>query len=333
MTSAEEIRIKIRQLFEDGSISHLIGYEAGSDSLHVTPCFLKSGQATSRLVWNPLCANNLSKYLLDFKKVDGKVGIMVKGCDSRSVVELLKENQIDRDKVFIVGIPCSGIVDTEKLLAVLGISRGKVIGVEYYDGDSFLVTIEDGGEDIVGHRLDYRSVRIGKEQVLRGECLACRYPTPVIYDVLLGDAVSSLPWANDDYRQVKELEALSAADKERYWNSELSRCIRCYACRNICPVCNCPECIFDKKAPRWLSKANDVSENLVYHLVRAFHVAGRCIDCGECERACPMNIPLRSLNKKVEKDILELFNYTAGIDVEQQPPLTTYQVGDLDEFL
>jgi formate dehydrogenase subunit beta len=320
MISAEEIRTKIRQLFEDGSISHFIGYEAGSDSLRVTPCFLKSGQETSRLVWNPLCANNLSKYLLDFKKVEGKVGIMVKGCDSRSVVELLKEHQIDRDKVFIVGIPCSGIVDMEKLLAVLDVSPGEVVAVED-DGDAFLVTMKEGTR------------RVGKEQVLRGECLACKYPTPVIYDVLLGEAVSSLPWANDDYSRVKELEALSAAEKERYWKQELSRCIRCYACRNICPVCNCVECIFDKKAPRWLSKANDVSENLVYHLIRAFHVAGRCIDCGECERACPMGIPLRSLNKKVEKDILELFGYTAGIDVEQQPPLTTYQASDLDESL
>lgn len=318
--TSEEIQTRVKKLFEDGSISHFIGYETGSDSLHVTPCFLKSGQAASRLVWNPLCANNLSKYLLDFKKVEGKVGIMVKGCDSRSVVELLKENQIDRDKVFIVGVPCSGIVDKEKLLATLGISPGEVVAVED-DGDAFLVTIKEGKQ------------RVDKEKVLRGECLVCKYPTPLVYDVLLGEAVSGLPWVGDDYSLIKEQEALSSEEKALHWNREFSQCIRCYACRNICPVCTCTECIFDKKAPRWISKANDVSENLVYHLVRAFHVAGRCVDCGECERACPMNIPLRSLNKKVEKDLLELFDYTAGIDVEQQPPLTTYKVGDLDEFL
>ena len=318
--TSEEVQTRVKKLFEDGSIGHFIGYETGSDSLQVTPCFLKSGQAAARLVWNPLCANNLAKYLLDFRKVDGKVGIMVKGCDARSVVELLKEHQIDRDKVFIVGVPCSGIVDREKLLSVLGISAGEVVAVED-DGDAFLVTLKGGKQ------------RVDKTKVLRGECLVCKYPTPPVYDVLLGDAVSGLPWVGDDYSSVKELEALSSEEKERYWNEELSRCIRCYACRNICPVCTCVECIFDKKAPRWISKASDVSENLVYHLVRAFHVAGRCVDCGECERACPMHIPLRSLNKKVEKDIRELFDYTAGIDVEQQPPLTTYQAGDLDEFL
>jgi formate dehydrogenase subunit beta len=139
--TSEEVQTRVKKLFEDGSIAHFIGYETGSDSLRVTPCFLKSGQAASRLVWNPLCANNLSKYLLDFKNIEGKVGIMVKGCDSRSVVELLKENQIDRDKVFIVGIPCSGIVDREKLLEVLGVSLGEVVAVED-DGDSFLVTLK-----------------------------------------------------------------------------------------------------------------------------------------------------------------------------------------------
>jgi len=318
--TSPEVQDSVRKLFEDGRISHFIGYEAGSDSLRVTPCFLKSGQAVSRLVWNPLCANNLAKYLLDLREVEGKVGILVKGCDSRSVVELLKENQIERDKVFIVGLPCSGIVDRKKLLTVLGISPGDVVAVED-DGDAFLVTTKEGKR------------MVKKEQVLRGECLVCRYPTPVIYDALLGEAIPSLPWVRDDYSLVKELEELSVEEKARYWNKELSQCIRCYACRNICPVCNCPECIFDKKAPRWLSKANNISESLVYHLIRAFHVAGKCVDCGECERACPMGIPLRGLNKKVEKDLLELFGYTAGIDVEQQPPLTKYQVGDLDEFL
>jgi formate dehydrogenase subunit beta len=235
-------------------------------------------------------------------------------------VELLKENQIDRDKVFIVGVPCGGIVDREKLLEVLGVSPAEVVVVED-DGDAFLVTLKKGKK------------RVDKEKLLRGECLVCKYPTPVVYDVLLGEAVSSLPWVGEDYSLIKEQEALSSEEKALYWNRELSQCIRCYACRNVCPVCTCPECIFDKKAPRWLTKTNDISENLFYHLVRAFHVAGKCIDCGECERACPMNIPLRSLNKKVEKDLLELFDYTAGIDVEQKPPLTTYKVGDLDEFL
>jgi formate dehydrogenase subunit beta len=318
-TTSEEVQTHVKKLFDDGSIGCFIGYETGSDNVRVTPCFVKSGLSVSRLVWTPVCANNLSKYLLDFKNIEEKVGIIVKGCDSRSVVELLKENQIDRDKIFIVGVPCTGLVDPEKLLEAANCSPADVVEVAD-EGDAFLVTLKKGTQ------------RIEKEKILRGECLVCKYPTPQVYDVLLGEAVASLPWVNDNYSLIKEQESLSSEEKARHWNKEFSRCIRCYACRNICPACTCEECIFDKKTPRWISKSNDVSENLVYHLVRAFHVAGRCVDCGECERACPMNIPLRSLNKKVEKDVLELFNYTTGIDIDQIQPMTTYQVGDLDEF-
>jgi ferredoxin len=318
-TTSEELQTQVKKLFDNGSITSFIGYETGSDSLRITPCFLKNGLMVSRLVWNYLCANNLSKYLLDFKNSEGKVGIVVKGCDSRSVIELLKENQIDREKVFIVGIPCTGLVDPTKLMEVLGCSPSDVIEVTD-TGDAFQVTLKEGVQ------------KVEKEKVLRGECLTCKYPTPQIYDVLLGDAVESLPWVTDNYSLIKEQEALSSEEKARYWNNEFSQCIRCYACRNICPACTCTECIFDKKEPRWISKSNDVSENLVYHLIRAFHVAGRCVDCGECERACPMNIPLRSLNKKAEKDIFELFDYTTGIDIDQLTPLTTFNIDDLEEF-
>ena len=318
--TSEEVQANVKKLFAEGTVDRFIGYEAGSDSLHVTPCFLKSGRQVSRLVWNPLCANNLSKYLLDFKDIDGKVGILVKGCDSRSVVELLKQNQIDRDKVFIIGIPCPGVVDPDKLVEAVGGSPTEVVEVTDADG-AFTVNLKSGTK------------KMEKEKLLRDECLVCQYPTPTIHDVLLGEAVESLPWATDDYSMIKEQEALSSEEKARHWNNEFSQCIRCYACRNICPVCTCPECIFDKQIPRWITKSTAVSENLVYHLIRAFHVAGRCVDCGECERACPMDIPLRSLNKKVEKDVGELFDYTSGIDVDQTPPLATYQVSDLEEFL
>jgi coenzyme F420-reducing hydrogenase beta subunit len=318
--TSEEVQANVKKLFEEGTVDRFIGYEAGSDSLHVTPCFLKSGEQASRLVWNPLCANNLSKYLLDFKDIDGKVGILVKGCDSRSVVELLKQNQIDRDKVFIIGIPCTGVVDPDKVIEAVGGSPAEVVEVADADG-AFTVNLKSGTK------------KMEKEKLLRDECLVCKYPTPTIHDVLLGEAVESLPWSTDDYSLIKEQEALSSEEKARRWNNEFSQCIRCYACRNICPVCTCPECIFDKQIPRWVSKSTAVSENLVYHLIRAFHVAGRCVDCGECERACPMDIPLRSLNKKVEKDVRELFDYTSGIDVDQTPPLATFQISDLEEFI
>jgi formate dehydrogenase subunit beta len=318
--SSEELQANIKKLFEEGTIDRFIGYEAGSDSLHTTPCFLKKDGQVSRLVWSPLCPYNLSKYLLEFRDGEGRTGILVKGCDARSVVELLKQNQITRDEAFIVGIPCTGQADPDKLLEVTGASPAEITAIKD-EGDTFSVTVKG------------KTQKIDKKKLLSDKCLVCRYPTPPLYDTLLGEAVDSLPWVTDDYALVKEQESLPSEEKAAHWNNEFSQCIRCYACRNICPVCTCKECIFDKKAPRWLTKSTALSENLVYHLIRAFHVAGRCVDCGECERACPMNIPLRSLNKKVEKDVMELFDYTSGVDVDQPAPLATYQTGDLEEFL
>jgi formate dehydrogenase (coenzyme F420) beta subunit len=129
--------------------------------------------------------------------------------------------------------------------------------------------------------------------------------------------------------RVREVDKKSVDEKYAYWQKKLSRCIRCYACRNVCPACNCRECIFDKNAPRWIGKANELSEKQNYNIVRSFHIAGRCIDCGECQRACPMDIPLMEINRKIMQDLEELYGeYEAGLDPTGVPPLGTYRAED-----
>ena len=115
-----------------------------------------------------------------------------------------------------------------------------------------------------------------------------------------------------------------------FWRKELSRCIRCNACRNVCPACSCEKCVFGHPNSGVENKAaaNSFEENL-FHIIRAFHVAGRCTDCGECSRVCPQHIPLHLLNRKFIKDINELYGgYQAGADMETRPPLTNFQMDD-----
>ena len=120
---------------------------------------------------------------------------------------------------------------------------------------------------------------------------------------------------------MEAIEAMSPDERYEFWTKQYDRCIRCYACRNVCPACNCRECVFDQTCVGWIGKANNSSENQFFALTRAMHVAGRCIECGECERACPMGIPIMLLNKKIIKDINELFGeYDAGIDVDSNYP-------------
>lgn len=125
---------------------------------------------------------------------------------------------------------------------------------------------------------------------------------------------------------------MTPEERFAFWRGELSRCIRCNACRNVCPACSCEKCVFDNPASGVENKAaaNSFEENL-FHIIRAFHVAGRCTDCGECSRVCPQHIPLHLLNRKLISDINELYGpYQAGADCESKSPMTDFRYEDAE---
>lgn len=173
----------------------------------------------------------------------------------------------------------------------------------------------------------------GAEVPMANACKECRYPNPVVFDRKIGQDVT--PWCTEkNFADVEAIEAMGQDEKAAFWQSQYSKCIRCYACRNICPACNCTRCIFDQSASGWQSKDINASENEFYGVTRAFHVAGRCIECGQCEMVCPSDIPIMLMNKKFIKDIDTLFGvYEAGIETEGPTPLSHYEVSDPEEFM
>jgi ferredoxin len=182
----------------------------------------------------------------------------------------------------------------------------------------------------------------GMGEPLLEKCKSCAVKKPPLFDELLGADTSGVMSPASETQDAKhttqddlisELERQSPQERWSFWQKELNRCIKCYACRQVCPLCYCIRCIADKNQPQWVPTTSHPSGNFFWNITRAYHLAGRCTGCGECERVCPMNIPLMLLNKKIEKVIKDKFGYQAGMDPEATPPLATYKEGDSENFI
>lgn len=326
MVSEKQLRDEARKLISRDDVKYIIGYEKGTYGFQVTPCFAFTHEDTERFIFSPLCVNNLAVYFMleekpplrkGEKEDTRKIGVIVKGCDARAVVQILQEKGLKRENIVIIGVPCTGIIDPKKINAKFP-HQVQTVDIKE-EGNNFVFTING------------KTHKIPKEELLFEKCKQCEYPTPVIFDILLGEPIKSSK--KEEYKEIKTLEKKALQEKWDLWSKEFERCIRCYACRNACPLCYCKECIVDQLSPQWILRSVNVSENTIWNLIRAYHLAGRCSGCGECERACPMNIPLTKLNKKIEKDIKELFEYTAGLNPEEKPLLAMFKPNDTEETI
>jgi formate dehydrogenase subunit beta len=115
---------------------------------------------------------------------------------------------------------------------------------------------------------------------------------------------------------------MTPTERMEFWLSQFDRCIRCYACRQACPICNCPTCLYERDDSLWVGMNIGLNEKRTFHLGRAYHLAGRCIGCNECERVCPMNIPISLLNRQLAKEMETLFGYQAGMAPIPSPFVT-----------
>ncbi|MCR5046421.1 MAG: 4Fe-4S dicluster domain-containing protein [Treponema sp.] len=293
-----------------GEVQQVIGWRRGLFDEDVTPSTFKdAADLEKNFVFNKYCKANLSKYLVKITRAietaktttrtnnamakqrdpnaedkpipQEKVLVFMKPGDSHSFCQLLKENRITREDVYVVAVPCSCEMD---------------------------------------------------ENVKEGEgCDHCRNKKHVIFDERVGEEHEVIV-DESRFEGVEKLEKMTADERYEFWKSEFSRCIRCNACRDVCPACTCEKCVFDNNNLYTSQKVAQVSfEESLYHIIRAWHVAGRCTDCGECSRVCPEHIPLHLINRKYVKDIDEIYGpYIAGSDMETKPPMLTWTAGDAE---
>lgn len=315
----QKLRSEAKALLQQGKVDYIIGYEPGSQKSTTTPLITSSEDDTDRLVINPFIVNNLSVFLPDFK---GRVGIVVKGCDSRSLVSLLQDNKVTRENVVILGVPCSGIIDLGKVEQLVDKDRDEIADITR-DGDKVVITV------------DGKKREFPVQEVLFDNCLGCEFPTPQEYDILLGEP--TLPASDEDkaasQKKINGLKDMPADQRWEFWRGEFERCVRCYACRNVCPACYCKRCFVEETEPQWLLPVPRGQENLMFQVIRNIHVAGRCTDCGACERTCPVNIPLRSLTREMYDIVDEHFHYKAGMDKEASSLMSHYEDTDTEDFI
>lgn len=303
----EELRKIAENLLSEEKVDVILAYGNGSFPFRAIPIFIEKAEAVERMVFNPFCHHNLAKYIPQER--DKRIGIVALGCTSRSLAILLQERQIERDMLYIIGVSCPGMVDVKKLEGRVNLRK--------------VEEIREEGEEIV---IEPGNIRIPRKEVLFKSCELCPYPTPVLYDVLLGekrDGVSGFP-------DVEEMEKLSREERRNYLDERFALCIRCFACRLTCPSCYCKECFAESLLPRFVSHQVTMEDSRVFHLNRAMHLAGRCVSCGDCLRACPLDVPMFQLHRKMEKSTYDLFQYVAGLDPSQPPLLTTYTMQDPD---
>jgi ferredoxin len=308
-----EIREAARALLRDKQVQVVIGFEEGSLPLRGRPCFIRKEEDVDRLVWNSFSDINVARYLVKRKE---KAALVAKGCDSRALVELIKENQVVRDQVVIIGVPCEGMIDRTR--------------VEAEVGHKAIVEVEEAENRLTLKGRAFEKV-LDRREFLYERCKTCGHRNPVLYDVLVGQVGEEK--GQDAFSDVEAFDALDHETRWAYLAEEAGKCIRCYACRNACPLCYCPECFVDTSQPQWIGKSTGLSDTLVFHLVRAFHLAGRCVGCGACEQACPMGVDIRKLNRKLLKDVKALFNYEAGVSLDEASPLATFFADDPGPFM
>ena len=312
----QEIVNRAKELLTEGVVTRVLGWKKGDLPYNPEPAYFTTVEELDTLTYDAFCGANLSKYMIEASKQEGKTLVFLKPCDTYSYNQLIKEHRVDREKAYIIGVGCKGKLDIEKIKA-LGIK-----GIEE-------ITEKENTLEI---KTIYGDKTCTFEDAVITRCFGCKGSEHVVYDELIGADVELGFTPVDRFAGVKELEAMSSEERFAFWQGELSKCIRCNACRNVCPVCSCNKCVFDSNKFDSAQKANtDPFEEQMFHIIRAWHVAGRCTDCGECSRVCPQGIPLHLLNRRMIKDINEFYGeYQAGADTETKGPLTNFTFEDVE---
>ncbi|MBI5532429.1 MAG: 4Fe-4S binding protein [Deltaproteobacteria bacterium] len=280
-----------RKLLTDKTANVVIGWGQGPRGPR--PIFVTQPEHADRLIFDTRCVHNLATYLNPRRAhlvPFVKKAVVVKPCDARAVAGLIRETQVKREDVVLIGMRCGGVVRDSDM-------DGKLT-----------------------------------EATVSPRCMDCPDREPKLADHLMGEEASAPPKGKGP-DMIAKLDAMSPAERWEFWQKELERCVRCHACREVCPMCFCDRCIADKSMPQWIESSPHPRGNLSWQMTRVMHMAGRCVGCGECTRACPVDIPLGLILRKMTQTVEERFGYRVSDDPTVPAPMGAYRLDDKQEFI
>ena len=297
----DKLIARAKELLAEGKVQKVVGWKKGLFEDDITPAVFASAEELDKdFVFNKYCAANLSKYLVGItRKIEiAKSTTRMNNTMAKQRDPNAQDAPIPQERVLVFLKPNDTYSFTQ-LLKENRITRDDVYAIGVPCQDTL-----DGGD----------------------VCETCKNKKPVSCDELIGVEADVTPVESTRMAEVAKIEAMTADERDAFWKNEFSRCLRCNACRDICPACTCEKCVFDNNKLYTSQKVAQTNfEESLFHIIRAWHVAGRCTDCGECSRVCPQNIPLYLLNRKFIKDINEIYgDYQAGADMESKPAMLTF---------
>lgn len=324
-----------RGMLRAGLVEEVLAFARGLTESDIVPLFITDQQDVDRIVTISYYPSSLAKLVAEYRDKNKKIGMVVRSCDARAMVELVKRQQLNLENFYLVGIECYGVVK----------NRDK--GHEIY---IFSKEMKIDGE-----------LKPLDEGILSPNCRRCEYPIPTMADVSCrieqsGETLvtantekgrkilsaANIPieeghqsdvtamkeraarWQDKEFGELKEMES-----KERlsYWLSQFDKCIKCYGCRNSCPLCYCADCYLGPE--RLLIQREEIPPQRLFHITRLIHVGDSCLNCGQCEATCPMEIPISKLYHMLYKELSGIFKYESGLDIDTLPPVSAITDEDL----
>ncbi len=297
------------------------------------------------------------------KPMGAKIAAVMRPCEIRAFVELVKLKQGGTDEVVLIGIDCLGAYQNKDYARFIE-QHGDTSSVIFYQ-----------------HIMDGHGGQMGGID-LAPACKACEYPVAANADVLIGlygidvndqiliqaqtdvgqDLLAQLDLAEINEPAARQGAVADVIEKCAAYRDEMiaktrevteslekmtayfAGCVNCYNCRVACPVCYCKECVFvtdvfnhdPSQYLRWANRKGIIkmpTDTLFYHMTRLAHMSTACVGCGQCSNACPNDIPVMELFRTIAQDTQKSFDYEAGRSFEEDPPMSVFREDEFAEVV